>query len=189
MQPHGSGVPPGNNNDLWRWPFDPSNSDVVAGLGFWLAILGLLLTLIGFAVTLVQLAKAKTAAEAVRQEVERIQNSMWRYDAGQEVSRAEYALTVTRKHLSNSAWSDGADSYSDVRRALLSLKGNSRDLDDALLRSIDKASIYIDRFCERVDKGDMNNLAMDDFAKLRTVVRQHDQLIADVKIQIQKGAF
>lgn len=174
---------------MWNWSFNASNGVAVTGWSFWVGILGLLLTLVGFWFTFRQIAKTKGAAEAVRLEVGRIQLSMQRYDIGQEVSRADYALSVARKHFSNRAWEDGANSYYDVRRSLILIKSNVKDFDVEIIKSVEKATIYIDRLCERVDRGELNNADVDDVAKLRSVMRQHDQLIGDMRNHIQKGIF
>lgn len=184
-----SGSPSPPIESWWNWAFNPSHAADVAGWGFWLGALGLLLTVVGFAVTLRQLAKTKSAAEAAKSEVDRIQSSMKQYDSAHEVSRASYALGVARKHFKNEAWDDGADSYSDVRNSLISLKANIDDLDIDTIRSIDKSTLYVDKICERVDRGDFVNTGRDDVAKIISVMRQHDQLITSIKIHIQKGVF
>lgn len=88
---------------LFNWPFTPANEQLVVGWGFWLAIAGLILTVLGFGLTLMQVTRAKSASEAASDEVERIRESLIRYDAALEVARATYALDSARRHLRNDA--------------------------------------------------------------------------------------
>jgi len=179
-------VPP---SGFWGWPFNPAHDALLAGIGYWLGIFGLLLTLVGFVITVWQISKVKGAAAAVRDELERVEISMRKYDVAHEISKASYAIIAVKKHIKNSAWIDGAESYYDVRKSLLALKDDINGIGDDYIKNIEKASLYIEKFCERVDRGEMNALSIDDLAKTNSVIRQHDQLISDIKVKIQRGAF
>ncbi|MFC4593062.1 hypothetical protein [Sphingobium tyrosinilyticum] len=172
---------------FWNWPFLPSNTLAVAGWGFWLAIIGLILTLAGFWITLRQLNKTKSASEAVKQEVERIRGSLDAYDAAHEASRAQYALKTVRRNLHNNLWAEVIISYEDVRNSLVILKSTSNLLSKDQLDQIDSAITYIHRLCERIE-GDLQKKANSISAvKTSAVIRQHDQLLVDINITLQRG--
>ena len=173
----------------WNWPFEATSTLSVQGTGFWMNIAGLLLTAAGFVVTFQQLAKTKSAAEAAQSEAKRIEISLKGYDAAQEVSKARYALRTARKHLGNEAWSDGAESYDDVRRSLLALKSGSISLDAETIKTIDKAASYIAKFCERVDRNGMENASIDELAKTKSVMRGHEELIDRIGAKLHKDVF
>ena len=179
----------GTWNDIWEWAFDPANDAVVSGWSFWLTIVGFTLTILGFGLAFRQLYLAKTAAQAAADETKRIELSLQRYDAVQEASRASYALNAAQNHLRNQAWGDAVDCYYDVKKALVSLRGNVTTFEIELLRKIDRATSYISRLCERADRGELANLSQDDLAKTKTIMRQHEELVASIVVHIQKEVF
>jgi len=174
---------------LLSWPFKPENNALVAGWGFWLAIAGLVLTLIGFAVTLVQLSKAKGAATAVEDEIKRIRESLSQYDAAQDIAKSSYALAATRRYLSNGAWQDVSDSYEDVRRGLVQVKGSGNLTDADLLTQIGAASDYIQKLCSRIERGLERPPVIIDASKTRAMLRKHDELISAITTSIQRDVI
>lgn len=174
---------------IFNWPFLQSNDLLMQGLGFWFNVVGLLITLVGFGLTWRQLKKTTSAAEAAKREANRIEVTLKRYDAAQEISQAHYALRTAKRHFSNRAWSDGGESYEDVRRSLLSLKANIEILDLDTSKSIDRIASYISKFCERIDRGDFDTASVDDFAKAKSTLRDHEQFLMEIGIKLQKGVF
>lgn len=158
----------------------------MAGWGFWLSIAGLVLTLVGFAVTLVQLARAKSAAAAVKDEVTRIRESLSQYDAAQDIAKSGYALAATRRYLSNGAWQDVSDSYEDVRRGLVQVKASGHIENEEILDQITAASDYIQKLCIRIERGLERPPVTIDVSKTRSMLRKHDELIAAITSSIQR---
>ena len=171
------------------WAFSPQNAVAVDGWGFWMGVAGLALTLFGFALTLWQLRQTKSIAEAARDESERIKTALKQYDAAQEASRAAYALSAAMKHFRNGAWTDGSDNYEDFRRGIAAIKNNCDYLDEAIIKRIDMAIAYVLKLCERIDKDAQGSIKSLDYAKTATVMRQHDQLIADISTIVQRGTL
>lgn len=171
---------------LFVWPFRAENNLIVAGWGFWLAIIGLILTLVGFAITLLQLAKTKDAATAVGDEVDRIRRTLSRYDAAQETAKAAYALTTTRRYLENESWQDVADSYEDIRRGLVQTKVSGQITDADLLKQIDNASLYIEKLCARIEKALVRPPVIINVSKTKLMLRRHDELIANITLALQR---
>lgn len=183
----GCGLP-----SILTWPFNSSNTALVAGVGFWLTILGLLVTFAGFAMTLRQLAKtqsaARAAAQAAKDQVERIQKSLNRYDAAQEAARAAYALQSARRHFGQGAWDAGAECYEDTAKALRLLRQQTRLLDDGILRNIEKMIRYSENFCGKVDKGDFSSISNEDLAKFKQAIRIHIQHIEEIQAILARDA-
>lgn len=177
------------HTDWLGWPYQSASALDVQGLGFWLNVAGLMLTIAGFVVTFVQLRKTMSAAEAAQAEAKRIEGSLKRYDAAQDVSQAQYALRTARKHFGNKAWDDGAESYEDVRRALLSLKLNVSGIDPETVKQIEKAALYIAKLCERVDRGELSASVPAEVAKAKSLIRQHEQLVTEIGAKVQNGVF
>lgn len=175
--------------ELWSWPFAAAQTLAVQGWGYWLNIASFVLTIGGFLITYSQLVKTRTAARSAEQEAKRIESSLKRYDAAQEVSRATYALRTARKHFGNNAWSDGSESYEDVRTALIILKSNSLSLNEDIRHQIEKTTSYISKFCERVERGDMDNAQAADFAKAKSMIRVHEELLLTIGASLQKDVF
>lgn len=162
------------------------NTLVVAGWGFWLGILGLALTIVGFAVTLIQLTKTKTAASAVADEVERIRQSLAKYDAAQDIAKAGYALSATRRYLDNEAWQDVSDSYEDVRRGLIQFKVGGHINDPLIDHRIEEASDYIQKLCARIESGLQRPPVSLNISKTRIQIRKHDELIGNITTALQR---
>jgi hypothetical protein len=172
---------------FFEWPFDLANTGIVQGWGFWLAVVGMLLTIGGFLITWKQLKLARTAAEAVKLEVSRIQVAVRGYDAAHHATRAATALDAARRHLRNTAWPDVADSYEDFRRAIITLQ----QLEIANLArfdpDIDAANKYISRLCERIETEHIQGAVSVDTAKTITMLRQHGELTGSIENALQKG--
>lgn len=174
---------------MWSWPFDVHNADAVAGWGFWLAIFGMFLTLLGFGITLKQLAKTKSATDAVTAEVARIRSSLDSYDAAQEASRAQYALNTTRRYISNGLWDEVLISYDDVRKSIMIIKSSSNERLSAYDSKFDAAVRYIEKLCQRIEAGSASGMTEAVKAKTLTVIRQHEQLLHDVNMVLQRSVI
>lgn len=144
------------------------------------------LTLVGFSITLVQLSKARSAATAVKDEVDRIRKSLSQYDAAQDIAKASYALNATRRYLSNDAWQDVSDSYEDVRRGLVQTKNSGHVTDAETLAQIDEASDYIEKLCVRIERGLERPPFTINSSKTRLMIRKHDELIDRITSSIQR---
>lgn len=171
------------------WAFAPENQFTVTGWGFWFGLVGLLVSVVGFGITLYQLKQTKSAAVAAQQESERIKGVLRQYDAAQEAARAQYALTTARKHFERGNWPDGAESYEHFRRGLLSLKRNMDWDMGELSELIDAAGAYVEKLCERVDRDVQRGNTTISYAKTAAVMRQHDQLISDITIALERSSF
>lgn len=146
----------------------------------------MILTLVGFGITLIQLSKAKGAATAVKEEVARIRDSLSKYDAAQDIAKASYALSATRRYLSNGSWQDVTDSYEDVRRGLVQVKSSGHVTDDDLLIKISTASEHIEKLCTRIERALEKPPVLIDVSKTRGMLRRHDELIATITSSIQR---
>lgn len=146
----------------------------------------MVLTIVGFGISLIQLAKAKGAATAVKDEVERIRDSLSKYDAAQDIAKAGYALNATRRYLSNGSWQDVTDSYEDVRRGLVQVKGSGHVTDQELLLQISTASEHIEKLCARIERALEKPPVSIDVSKTRGMLRRHDELIAAITSSIQR---
>lgn len=140
----------------------------------------------GFGITLLQLSKAKGAATAVKDEVARIRDSLSKYDAAQEIAKASYALSATRRYLSNESWQDVTDSYEDVRRGLVQVRSSGHFTDDDLLIQISAASEHIEKLCTRIERALEKPPVLIDVSKTRGMLRRHDELIATITSSIQR---
>lgn len=147
---------------------------------------GVILTILGFVVTVAQIKKVKSASEAVSFEVNRIRQSLARYDAGQEIAKAQYALTSAKRHLRNEAWLDVADSYEDVRRAILQFKSLMPCNDDEIMGRIDEASSHIEKLCARIELGLSKPPLSVNVQKTHTMMRRHGELIASIAFELEK---
>ncbi|MDF2638125.1 MAG: hypothetical protein K0R64_1109 [Novosphingobium lindaniclasticum] len=174
---------------MWSWPFDVQNAGAVAGWGFWLAIFGMFLTLLGFGVTLKQLAKTKSATDAATAEVARIRSSLDAYDAAQEASRAQYALKTTRRYISNDLWNDVLSSYDDVRKSIITIRSSSNESLILYDQKFDDAVRYIEKLCHRIEAGAGPRMTEAGKAKTLTVLRQHEQLLHEVNIVLQRSVI
>lgn len=171
---------------LFTWPFDPNQSATVAGVSYWVGVIGLVITVCGFIYTVRQVRKTESAAKAVEAEVGRVRSSLATYDAVQELARAGYALGATRRYLSAAAWQDVSDSYADVRRILVQLKGTGHIDDESIITEIDAAEQYISKLCTRVEAGLDKPPVSIDIPKTRSVLRKHDDLVAALTAHFQR---
>lgn len=170
-----------------NWPFDSANAAIVQGWGFWLAVGGMALTVAGFLITWKQLKQARTAAEAVKTEISRIQVAVRGYDAAHHATRAATALDAARRHLRNAAWQDVADSYEDFRRAIITLQQLDIESLKRFGTDIDAANKYISRLCERIETEHIQGVVSVDAAKTITMLRQHGELTGSIENALQKG--
>lgn len=138
---------------------------------------------------MVQLSKAKSAATAVKDEIERIRESLSQYDAAQDIAKSSYALAATRRYLSNGAWQDVSDSYEDVRRGLVQVRGSGHVTDAELLSQIEIASEYIQKLCSRIERGLERPPVVIDVSKTRAMIRKHDELISTITTSIQRDVI
>lgn len=176
-------------SNWFAWPFDPAHDPTVAGWGFWFGVLGLALTIGGFALTWVQLARAQSVAAAIKDEAERIQTSLKRYDATHEASRARYALEVARRHFRGGHWEDGRESYEEFRRSLVALKMNLPTLSSELVSEIEECAAFVSKLCERIDRDVQRGTVTVNLVKTIAVIRRHDELMLKVVSSIEKDVF
>ena len=175
------------SSSIWSWAFEQENAAAVAGWGFWLAIAGLVLTLVGFWITLKQLSKTKSATEAATDEVQRIRGSLDAYDATHEASRAQYALKTTRRYLNNKLWSEVLISYDDVRKSLMIIRATASDKTADHADRIDVAVKYIEKLCQRIEADMSKEISSINEVKTYAVIRQHEELLIDINIALQRS--
>lgn len=171
------------------WAFQRSNETLIAGWGFWLAVLGLFLTLIGFGATIYQLRKTRSAATAAKEESLRIQRALARYEVVNEATRAAAALATARKFLRSGLWSHVADSYETVRIGLAALKTDASDLLEGHVERIDVACKYIQKLCAKIERDIQNDEITVNAAKTVSVMAEHTVLIYDITRTIEKGVI
>lgn len=172
---------------LLDWPFDLANTPAVQGWGFWLAVVGMILTIGGFLVTWRQLKQARTAADAVKVEISRIQIAVQGYDAAHHATRAATALHAARRHLQYGAWPDVADSYEEFRRAIITLQQLEIDNLQRFDPDINAANKYISRLCKRIEIEQLQGKVSVDTAKTITMIRRHGELTGSIESALQKG--
>jgi len=177
------------NSDPLHWAFSTQNAAAVSGWAFWIGVLGLLISLLGFWATLTQLKKAKSEIKIANDEAERIRLSLNKYDAAQEASKASYALQTARKYFGYGAWINGSESYEDFRKSLLTLKINAELSAELDTKKIDDAIFYISKLCEKIDRDHQKGISTVDYVKAKSVMRDHDQLITEITVAIQRKAF
>lgn len=171
---------------------------LLGGAGIALGVGGLFVSVAGFSFTLLQLSQTVGSVESAVLESERIRNSLIAQSAAQDVSRATYALSAARKHFKNSAWADGADSYEDFRRSLVSLSSSVDEMNEEAREKINKASDYIIKLCVRIEKHIYSSQAgptstgstsLPDYSKMIVVLRDHDKLVSEIGTLIDSRIF
>ncbi len=70
---------------------------------------------------------------------------------------------------------------------MLAIKANLDALDDKVIVDIDRAISYIRKYCERVDRGQLNGPS--DSAKAKSVIRRHEQLVSEIEAFLHRGVF
>lgn len=168
----------------FAWAFDPSNAQAVAGWGFWIAVLSLPITLVGFGATIWQLRKTRSAASAAQQEALRIQSSLERYEAVNELSRAITALKHTRNLVQQETWVHVPDSYETVRASLEALKDEG--LDDEIIKRMDSACKYIQNLAARIERGIHSSNIQINTPKALSVMREHNLLLSEIRRIFEK---
>lgn len=173
---------------LFDWPYDPAWTMLVQGRGYWINIVSLALTIAGFVATWVQIARAKRATALLREEVSRIHIAVTKYDATHEASKAESALNYARAHLARSEWINVADNYEDFLSAIHAIKELKISEISPFTQQLASAHQYGVKLCERIGNSSVG-LGPSDVVKITSTMRAHSQLIASVRIALQRSAF
>lgn len=141
--------------------------------------MGLLLSLFGFAATAYGLYRtyqqakdANNAAEISAEELAKFKVRTQKADAYRDLSEAQYALEMTKKHLNNDAWSDAGDSYEDARRAIIRVKAALPTMDDGIAEALNNIELHGRKFCEQIDIGLAKKGELPDKAKTLAAIRE-----------------
>lgn len=176
-------------SNWFEWPFAKVNSEAVAGWGFWLNVVGLLLTTIGFILAFRQLKKTLNAADAAKQEAVRIRDAMNRFEIGNEAVRASSALLTARNYARNELWVHAATSYEVVHDSLLVLSDSDEIFGAELLTKMNKACVYIKKFCARVEGDRLAQTQTINPAKTISVMSDHRAMLAEISRLVAKDMF
>lgn len=170
------------------WLFDPARSTEVGAYSLLLSILGTLLTLFGLYATYRQAAKAKQSAKDAEAAVRDFKFKADRYDAHRDLSQATYALEMTKRHLNNDAWRDAADTYEDVRRAIIRMQHAVTDIGPSDKAALTKMTGHMASFCNAVEAAAANKAEYPDKFKVLATIRRNYEVIVSVQRSLKDGA-
>lgn len=103
------------------------------------SVLGLFISLVGFGITIWTLQKTKGAAEAAKEEAERVRLELRKASAISDFSVVVSMLDEIKRLQRLKAWSSLPDRYSGIRQKLIALRTAGFALDDAKMSSIQNA--------------------------------------------------
>lgn len=161
----------------------------VAGWSFWLTIIGSLLSIFGFAFTWIQLQQTKSVAEATRDQTKKIIGSLDRFDAAQEIIKASTHIGAARDSFAARSWVECSENCEVAMKSLSKTKQFIKDTNANLADKVEKPLNYLRKLCERIDRKEMDNIDDDNFAKMKSSLRNHEQSISEVLSALQKDSL
>jgi parvulin-like peptidyl-prolyl isomerase len=96
--------------------------------GSWASIAGVVISVVGFAITIFNVAKSKSAAVAAKNAARDAQSALKDIDAISEISMAIERLEGAKSQVSQNQGLFLAESFSRVRRRLISAKDSNENL-------------------------------------------------------------
>jgi hypothetical protein len=146
------------------------------------SVVGLLISLVGFAVTIIATLRAKSAADMAREAVDRVRVIEVRTSTIESCATAIALMDEIRRLHRGRSWSHLPELYSQVRRLLIAISGNDRQitaLQRSELRAVIEQFATLEEQLERILAGKANGSP----EKLNGVVakqldRVHEVLVA-----------
>jgi hypothetical protein len=155
-------------------------------VGDWASIIGLLVSLVGFVATLVNVRRSRSAADQARLAAQETRRDISKSNMLGTLAAAMLAMEEIKRVHRRKVWDILPDRYSELKKALISVKGANLGLSVAQTTAIQNAVQHLANFERLVERALANNTEPD-VAKINGILSDQVASLQEILVFVQNG--